>query len=101
METSRQGQTGFLEKWSHEYQQELQNRTRKQKTVAVGDLVVIKENNMPPLQWQLHCMGSNRYATGTPSVKVDNRVFSNRRQLLHIRSRAIKTRQYIAVQRST
>jgi len=46
----------FLKRWSHEYLQELQNRskwTRKQKTVAVGDLVVIKEDNMPPLQWPL------------------------------------------------
>jgi len=38
------------------YLQELQTRskwTRKQKTVAVRDLVVIKEDNMPPLQWPL------------------------------------------------
>jgi len=46
----------FWKRWSHDYLQELQNRskwTRKQKTVAVGDLVVIKEDNMPPLQWPL------------------------------------------------
>ncbi|KAH8367006.1 hypothetical protein KR084_006482, partial [Drosophila pseudotakahashii] len=46
----------FWKRWSHEYLHELQNRskwTRKEKAVSIGDLVVIKEDNVSPLQWPL------------------------------------------------
>ncbi|XP_044574040.1 uncharacterized protein LOC123258229 [Drosophila ananassae] len=46
----------FWTRWSHEYLHELQNRSkwpRSCKTVKIGDLVIIKEDNIAPLNWPL------------------------------------------------
>jgi len=56
METSRQGQTGFLEKMEPRVDAGTTKPVKMDKKTiddAVGDLVVIKEDNMPPLQWPL------------------------------------------------
>ncbi|XP_071580897.1 uncharacterized protein [Temnothorax nylanderi] len=45
----------FWKRWSKEYLNELQQRTKwvsnKPHNVSVGDLVMLKEDNMPPLRW--------------------------------------------------
>jgi hypothetical protein len=46
----------FWERWSREYIAELQQRTKwrtPQKDLACGDLVILKEDNLAPLQWRL------------------------------------------------
>ncbi|KAJ8717747.1 hypothetical protein PYW07_005677 [Mythimna separata] len=46
----------FWERWSREYIAELQQRTkwrRPQQALACGDVVIVKEDNLPPLQWRL------------------------------------------------
>ncbi|KAL0809215.1 hypothetical protein ABMA28_011437 [Loxostege sticticalis] len=46
----------FWERWRNEYLCELQRRTKwkiSQKQVQEGDLVVLKEENAPPLKWRL------------------------------------------------
>lgn len=47
----------FWDKWSHEYLSQFQHRQKwkeAQSNVQVGQIVLIKEDNMPPSQW---CMG--------------------------------------------
>ncbi|XP_061724898.1 uncharacterized protein LOC133530859 [Cydia pomonella] len=46
----------FWQRWRNEYLAELQQRTKwrqRQKELKVGDLVVFKEENTPPLKWRL------------------------------------------------
>lgn len=46
----------FWKRWSSDYLQELQRRpkhNRLHKELKVGDLVVLREDNLPPLQWRL------------------------------------------------
>lgn len=46
----------FWLRWQHEYITELQHRTKWRKPameLRVGDMVIIKENNLPPLKWRL------------------------------------------------
>ena len=46
----------FWMRWQHEYITELQHRTkwRKPDTVLrIGDMVLIKDNNLPPLKWKI------------------------------------------------
>lgn len=46
----------FWERWRREYVAELQERTKwrtRQYELRVGDLVILKEENLPPLQWKL------------------------------------------------
>ncbi|XP_055623371.1 uncharacterized protein LOC129766802 [Toxorhynchites rutilus septentrionalis] len=43
-------------KWSHMYLSNLQNRTRwtrRRENLSVGTMVVLKEDNLPPLRWRL------------------------------------------------
>lgn len=43
-------------KWSTQYPSDLHNRTKwtkKKDNVAVGTMVVLKEDNLPPLRWPL------------------------------------------------
>lgn len=46
----------FWDGWSHEYLARLQQRpkwNKPQKNMAVGQLVLIKEDNLPPSRWSL------------------------------------------------
>lgn len=46
----------FWSRWSKEYLNELQARPKwktSSRPVKIGDMVVIKHNNLPPQQWQL------------------------------------------------
>lgn len=46
----------FWERWRQEYISELQQRTKwriEQQGLTCGDVVVLKEDNLPPLQWRL------------------------------------------------
>ncbi|XP_047992482.1 uncharacterized protein LOC125231164 [Leguminivora glycinivorella] len=46
----------FWDRWRREYVAELQQRTKwktKQQELRVGDLVILKEDQLPPLQWRL------------------------------------------------
>lgn len=46
----------FWERWRQEFVAELQQRTKwqvRQKELRVGDLVILKEDQLPPLQWRL------------------------------------------------
>lgn len=46
----------FWERWRHEYIAELQQRTKwrtPQRELTCGDVVILKEDNLPPLQWKL------------------------------------------------
>lgn len=47
----------FWKRWQNEYicelQQRIKWRSNKSNTLAVGDLVLIQEDNAPPLQWHL------------------------------------------------
>lgn len=46
----------FWDRWQREYISELQQRTKwrtPQRELACGDVVVLKEDNLPPLQWRL------------------------------------------------
>jgi hypothetical protein len=41
--------------WSHDYHHQLQQRTKwkdVQPNVTIGDLVLLKEDNLPPLMWK-------------------------------------------------
>lgn len=52
----QQLQQHFWQRWSKEYVSELQNRTKwraNQQGLKIGSLVIIKEDNVPPLRWQL------------------------------------------------
>lgn len=52
----QQFQQHFWERWMKEYVSELQIRTKwktNQLQLKEGDMVVIKQDNVPPLQWQL------------------------------------------------
>ncbi|XP_073941899.1 uncharacterized protein [Choristoneura fumiferana] len=74
----------FWERWRREYISELQQRTKwrtPQRELACGDVVVLKEDNLPPLQWRLGrvcCLhpgkdGVNRVADVTTSKGVIRR----------------------------
>jgi len=54
-ETVRQMSQHFWNKWSAEYLTNLQQRTKKAEraTIAPGQLVLVKEDNLPTLQWLL------------------------------------------------
>lgn len=46
----------FWSRWSHEYISELQQRSRWKKnqgSLQVGQLVLVKDNNIPPMKWRL------------------------------------------------
>ncbi|XP_045536200.1 uncharacterized protein LOC106710902 [Papilio machaon] len=46
----------FWERWRREYISELQQRTKwriGQQGLSCGDVVVLKEENLPPLQWRM------------------------------------------------
>jgi len=46
----------FWRRWQAEYLQELQKRTKwinSKNQVKKGDLVIMKEDNIPPFQWRL------------------------------------------------
>ncbi|XP_050678653.1 uncharacterized protein LOC126979538 [Leptidea sinapis] len=46
----------FWQRWRREFIAELQQRTKwrtKTKELQIGDLVLLKEDNIPPLQWRL------------------------------------------------
>lgn len=46
----------FWDRWRREFVAELQQRTKwktRQRELQVGDLVILKEDNLPPLQWRL------------------------------------------------
>ncbi|XP_049873590.1 uncharacterized protein LOC126375230 isoform X3 [Pectinophora gossypiella] len=46
----------FWERWRHEYLSEMQQRTKgrlRNSNLQLGDLVVFKEENLPPLKWRL------------------------------------------------
>ncbi|XP_072948714.1 uncharacterized protein [Epargyreus clarus] len=47
----------FWKRWSHEYIAELQTRAKwrakSEESLQIGDLVIIKEDNTPPLYWRL------------------------------------------------
>lgn len=46
----------FWKRWSKEYLPQIQKRSKwlkPQRNLAVNDLVIIKEDNVPPLQWRL------------------------------------------------
>ncbi|XP_059053804.1 uncharacterized protein LOC131848062 [Achroia grisella] len=46
----------FWERWRHEYLSEIQQRSKwqtKQNSVQEGDMVVLKDPNLPPLQWRV------------------------------------------------
>lgn len=46
----------FWERWRREFVAELQQRTKwktRQRELRVADLVILKEDNLPPLQWRL------------------------------------------------
>lgn len=46
----------FWERWYHEYLNSLINRskwTKEQRNFRVGDMVILKEENTPPLKWKL------------------------------------------------
>ncbi|CAH0718941.1 unnamed protein product, partial [Brenthis ino] len=46
----------FWDRWSHEYISGLQERTKcrlKKEELKPGDMVVFKEENLPPLKWRL------------------------------------------------
>jgi hypothetical protein len=70
----------FWSRWSTEYLPQLQQRTKWKQTTQsilnIGDLVIIKDNNLPPCKWQLGriailhpgCDGMNRVATIRTSV---------------------------------
>ena len=52
----QQMQQNFWKRWSKEFVSELQCRTKwksKVGSLKVGDLVLVKDDNAPPLQWQL------------------------------------------------
>ncbi|KMQ84095.1 hypothetical protein RF55_18436 [Lasius niger] len=49
-------QQHFWQRWNKEYIPELQLRTKKAnsiKSITEGTMVVIKEDNLPPLKWKL------------------------------------------------
>lgn len=46
----------FWMRWQHEYISELQHRTKWRNpdvTLRIGDMVIIKESNLPPLKWKI------------------------------------------------
>ncbi|KAH9644279.1 hypothetical protein HF086_003778 [Spodoptera exigua] len=46
----------FWMRWQHEYISELQHRTKWRKpdiNLRIGDMVIIKESNLPPLRWKI------------------------------------------------
>jgi len=46
----------FWNRWSREYLHTLQKRpkwAKKQENIKIGDLVIIKEENLPPLKWKM------------------------------------------------
>ena len=46
----------FWSRWSKEFLAEMQTRTRwrqRQQEVKIGDMVLLKEENTPPLKWRL------------------------------------------------
>jgi len=46
----------FWKRWSNEYLQQLQERlkwTKSAKSFEIGTMVIIKEDNLPPLQWNM------------------------------------------------
>lgn len=46
----------FWARWSKEYNSELQQRNKwkgQKSSIQVGDLVLVKEDNLPPLKWRL------------------------------------------------
>ena len=46
----------FLKKWSNEYLQALQRRTKRKninENIKINDIVIIKNENVPPSQWPL------------------------------------------------
>lgn len=46
----------FWIRWSSDYLQELQRRprhNRQHKELKIGDMVILREDNVPPLQWRL------------------------------------------------
>lgn len=46
----------FWDRWQHEYLTTLTNRTKwteVKRNFQVGDLVILKEDNVPPLKWKL------------------------------------------------
>lgn len=50
----------FLARWSHEYLPEMQPRSRWRSNsntfLRIGDLVLIRKDNQPPLCWPLGCI---------------------------------------------
>jgi hypothetical protein len=42
----------FWKCWSHDYLHQLQQRTKWKDDVTIGDLVLVKEDNLPPLMWK-------------------------------------------------
>lgn len=48
---------GFWKRWKGEYLSHLQQRTKwksnRQDKIAIGQLVIIKEDNLPPLRWSI------------------------------------------------
>ena len=53
-QTYQQQLQQFWQRWSSDYLQSLQQRKRWQKTspnLQIGDLVLLREDNMTPLQW--------------------------------------------------
>jgi len=54
-----QMQKHFWKRWSSEYLSLLQERSKwrvKTSNVKVGSIVLLKEDNVPPLRWQLGCI---------------------------------------------
>jgi len=52
-------QKHFWKRWSSEYLSLLQERSKwrvKTSNVKVGSIVLLKEDNVPPLRWQLGCI---------------------------------------------
>lgn len=46
----------FWDRWHHEYLTTLTNRTKwltKERDLRIGDMVIIKDDNIPPMKWKL------------------------------------------------
>ncbi|XP_063894722.1 uncharacterized protein LOC135117968 [Helicoverpa armigera] len=69
----------FWQRWRREFVAELQQRTKwktRQHELRVGDLVILKEENVPPLQWRLGRV--TRLYPGTDGVSRVADVMSSR-----------------------
>nr|XP_049702535.1 uncharacterized protein LOC126055847 [Helicoverpa armigera] len=69
----------FWQRWRREFVAELQQRTKwktRQHELRVGDLVILKEENVPPLQWRLGRV--TRLYPGTDGVSRVADVISSR-----------------------